>query len=210
MLTWRGRKAVERDLVAARQALETARRQLDDDRRQLVITVSHELRTPLTLIQGAASTLATHWDRLAEHERLDLIDAIATNVASLDTSILHFIDVGELERGEKVLRCDEVTLQPLLDDVLMKLAPVVAGHPIHAQFQSATVWGDRDAIGHMLELLLANAVRFSSLASPIHVRARVVAEGVEIAVIDRGIGIARVIWPRCSSRSGGPTPASRA
>jgi signal transduction histidine kinase len=186
---WRGRKAVERELVAARQALENDRRELEEARRRLVTTVSHELRTPLTLIQGVVDTLATHWDRLAEHERLDLIDVIASNVSSLDASILHFIDVGQLARGARPLRVEHVALQPVVDAVLVKLAVVLGGHPVHVQLDVDDAWADRDAVARIVELLLANAVRFSELASPIHIRARAVAEGVELVVIDRGIGI---------------------
>ena len=154
------------------------------------MTVSHELRTPLTVIQGIVNTLATHWDRLGEAERLDMIDVIASNVSSLDASILHFIDVGRLERGETVLHLGDVPVQPLVESVIAKLAPLLAGYAVSTQFDVDTVWADKDAAARILELLLSNAVRFSPLATPIFVRAKPVDEGVELIVIDRGMGIA--------------------
>jgi signal transduction histidine kinase len=196
MLTWRGRREVERDLHAARRDLEEARRRLEDDRRRLVMTVSHELRTPLTLIQGLADTLATQWDQLAESERMELIDVIGSNAASLDASILHFIDIGQLERGEKALRVDHVALGPIVDGVLVKLAPTLGGHPVHVHLDTDAVWGDGEAIGRMLELLLVNAARFSTLATPISIRAAVVGDDVELVVTDRGMGIAPRHLPR--------------
>jgi len=186
----RGRKQLERELTEARAALAAAREQADDDRRRLVMTVSHELRTPLTVIQGIVNTLETHWVQMAESERMDMIDVIATNVSSLDASILHFIDVGKLERGETTLHLAEVPLQPVVDAVLAKLAPVLGGYSVRAQLDVPTAWGDRDAISRMLELLISNAARFSPLATPIFVRAKPVDEGTELAVIDRGMGIA--------------------
>lgn len=187
---WRGRRAAERELTAAREELDDARRRIDEDRRRLVMTVSHELRTPLTVIQGVVNTLATHWPNLSEAQRLDMIDVIASNVASLDASILHFIDVGQLERGETVLHLADVPLQPLVDGVVAKLAPLLAGYPVRTQLEVETVWADKDALARILELLLSNAARFSPLTSPIFLRAREIDSEVEIAVIDRGMGIA--------------------
>jgi signal transduction histidine kinase len=187
----RGRRAAEQDLIAAREELEEARRRMDEDRRRLVMTVSHELRTPLTVIQGVVNTLATHWEKLGEAERLDMIDVVAANVASLDASILHFIDVGQLERGETTLHLTEVPLQPLIDGVVAKLAPLLAGYSVRTQVDVETAWTDKDALARILELLLSNAVRFSPLATPIHVRAKPAEDdGVELVVIDRGMGIA--------------------
>ena len=187
-MAWRARK--QRELDAARAEVDEARRALDEERRRLVTTVSHELRTPLTLIQGVANTLASRWDRVTEAQRLDMIDVIASNVASLDASILHFIDAGALERGETALHLEHVALQPLIDQVTSKLAAVLAGYPLRVSLEVQSAWADRAALARIVELLLSNAARFSSLASPIHLRVYPVADGVEVAVSDRGIGIA--------------------
>src|SRR4051812_45123544 len=138
-----GRAGPRATLAAAESSLEAARVQLEEDRRRLVMTVSHELRTPLTVVQGIVTTLATHWTALSEPQRLDLIDTITTNVASLDASILHFIDVARLERGEAVLHLSDVDLAPLVDGVLSKLAPVIAGHSVRTQLDVTTAWADR-------------------------------------------------------------------
>jgi signal transduction histidine kinase len=185
-----GRAGPRATLAAAESSLEAARAQLEDDRRRLVMTVSHELRTPLTVVQGIVNTLATHWTALSEGQRLDLIDTITTNVSSLDASILHFIDVAKLERGETVLRPTDVDLAPLVDGVLTKLAPIIVGHTVRTQLDITTAWADRDALARILELLLSNAVRFSPIATTIYVRARPADDdGIDLAVVDRGAGI---------------------
>jgi signal transduction histidine kinase len=53
------------------------------------------------------------------------------------------------------------------------------------------IWADPEALGRILELLLANAVRFAPLATLVAVRATRGADaGVALSVSDRGPGIA--------------------
>jgi signal transduction histidine kinase len=190
-VAWKSRKVLKRELAEAREQLGASTTALDDDRRRLVMHVSHELRTPLTVIQGIVNTLATHWDALTEPQRLDLIDTIATNVASLDASILHFIDVAQLERGETALHLSDVELAPVIDAAVNKLAPLVAGHTVRRQLEVDTAWADRDALSRILELLVSNAARFSPLATTIYIRARPGDHGgIDLAVVDQGGGIA--------------------
>jgi signal transduction histidine kinase len=195
LAVWRafhvGRSRARTELAELRAELETARLALDEDRRQMVTTVSHELRTPLTIVQGIVNTLSTHWTKLSEPARLDLIDTIADNVASLDSSILHFIDVARLERGEVRIHVTDVPVHDVVDSVLAKLGPVLAGYSVRTQIDIDTVRADRDAVARIFELLLSNATRFSPLASSIVVRARRVDDdSIDLAVIDRGMGIA--------------------
>jgi signal transduction histidine kinase len=178
--------ALEGD-AAAREEAE----QLRAFREEIVTTVSHELRTPLTVIQGLTSVLNTRWDVLPETRKLDLIDSINLNVSSLDASILHFVDAGRLVRGEYTLTLALITLKDVTDPVLAKLAGVLAGHELQVDLPDEPVWADAEALGRILELLLANAARFSPLSTRITVRAtRGVDASLVLSVGDRGAGIA--------------------
>jgi signal transduction histidine kinase len=187
VLGW-ARWALPRYTAASARAEEAAR-DLDEFREQIVITVSHEVRTPLTVIQGLVSTLVRRWDALSEPERLDLMDSLALNVASLDTSILHFVDASRIARGQFPMTIEPVDLASVLADVQSKLSTILAGHGVHVTLDAKTVCADREALARVLEHLLSNAVRFSLVGKPIFVRA-VPRDGyVEIAVTDRGAGI---------------------
>jgi signal transduction histidine kinase len=178
--------ALEGD-AAARQEAE----QLRAFRHEIVTTVSHELRTPLTVIQGLTSVLNSRWDVLPETRKLDLIDSIHLNVASLDASILHFVDAGRLVRGEYRLAPQVVSLREIVDPVMAKLGGVLAGHEVQIDVPDEGIWADPEALGRILELLLANAARFAPLATLVAVRATRGADaGVALSVSDRGPGIA--------------------
>lgn len=188
-----GRHAQE-ELVAERATLEELKE-------QVVTTVSHELRTPLTIIQGLTSTLVSRWDALPETRRLDLIDSLGVNIASLDASVLHFLDAGRLSKGGWEVRPKVVKIEPLLEQVVSKLEPILAGHDVQRRLEDQEVWADPEALARMLELLLVNACRFSPPAGSITIRvAGSRALGWEISVADRGQGISPGDLPKVFDR----------
>jgi signal transduction histidine kinase len=158
-------------------------------RKEMVTTVSHELRTPLTIIQGAMATLSRRWDVLTEPERLDLVDVLIDNVASLDSSILHFVDAARLERGEFVLNPEWVDVTQTVARIRTKLTTVLSGHEVQLELNVNRVWADAPSFGRIAEHLLVNAVRFSPIGLPIRVRTELQGAEVLFSVTDRGPGI---------------------
>ena len=173
----------------AADAEAAATQRFDDLRRELVTTVSHELRTPLTLIQGLVDTLAARWDRPSEGERMDLGDDLALNVASLDASVLHFIDAARVARGEVMVEHEWVELAPLVRRVQSKLESALGGRNVQVNLVAERAWGDPEAVARIVELLLANAARFSPLGSGITVGSRERPGVTLISVTDQGQGI---------------------
>ncbi|MBV8690378.1 MAG: HAMP domain-containing histidine kinase [Actinobacteria bacterium] len=185
-----GRRSALAAGEAAEQRAAEREQEVDRLRAELVVTVGHELRTPLTVIQGLVTLLSRHWTTLAEPKKLDLIDDLAFNVSSLDSSILHFIDAARIERGEVTLSCTEVELAPVVEEMRTKLASVIAGYDLQVKLEAPTAWCDRESVGRILELLVANATRFSPLASRIVVRSRAHTDATVLTVTDQGQGIA--------------------
>lgn len=174
---------------AARGAAAQAA-QLDAARHLLVRNVSHELRTPLTVIQGLLTTLFQRWDSLTEPQRLDLIDAASVNVASLDASVLHFIDAGEIERDEVEVAIEQVDLAATVEQVRHKLSVALSGYDLQTHLEVDAIESDPKLVARILELFVENAARFSPVGSPVVVNARRHGPLVELSVMDRGRGIA--------------------
>lgn len=205
---WVGRAAGEEMARAGRQVVELRR-----IRAEMVTTVSHELRTPLTVIQGATATLSRRWDVLSEGERLDLVDVLAENVASLDASIMHFADAGRLERGEVVLAPQWVPVRDALSAAMNRRAAALAGHDIRLDLGVEAVWADPVALERIAEHLLLNAARFSAVGLPINVRLTSGRGEVTLTVADQGQGIAprllATIWEPLQRGDVGDTGVSR-
>jgi signal transduction histidine kinase len=179
----------------------------------MVTTVSHELRTPLTVIQGAVATLSRRWDLLSEAERMDLVDVLVDNVASLDASILHFADAGRLERGTFAIAPEWIELGPIVSKVQAKLASALAGYDVRTEIEPGKIWADPAAVARVIEHLLVNAARFSPIGTPVRVRATREGDTVVLSVADRGSGIpARLqsrVWLPLERGDVGETGVSR-
>jgi signal transduction histidine kinase len=184
-----GRRSAMAAIAEAEERAAARELEVDRLRAEIVVTVGHELRTPLTVIQGLVSFLSRHWTALPEAKRLDLIDDLALNVSSLDSSLLHFIDAARIERGEVALRRQEVELAPVIEEVRSKLSSVLAGYDLQVKLETPTAWCDREEVGRILELLIGNAARFSPLASRIVVRSRNHVDASVLTVTDQGQGI---------------------
>jgi signal transduction histidine kinase len=182
--------------AAAAAAEREAAERYDALRRELITTVSHELRTPLTLIQGLVDTLASRWTRISEGDRMDLVDDLALNVASLDASVLHFIDASRLARDEVDIESEWIELEPLMAGAQSKLESALGGRTVQVALGAQRAWGDPEAVTRMVELLLSNAARFSAVGSAITVGSREMAGATVISVTDQGQGIAHKNLPK--------------
>lgn len=205
---WVGRGAAEEMVRAERQVVELRR-----IRTEMVTTVSHELRTPLTVIQGATATLSRRWDVLSEGERLDLVDVLAENVASLDASIMHFADAARLERGEVILAPQWVPVRDALSAAMNRRAAALAGHDVRLDLGVDSVWADPVALQRIAEHLLLNAARFSAVGLPINVRVTAGLGEATLTVADQGQGIAprllATVWEPLQRGDVGDTGVSR-
>jgi signal transduction histidine kinase len=121
---------------------------------------------------------------------MDLVDDLALNVASLDASVLHFIDAARLARDEVGIVGEWVELGPVVARVRSKLESALGGRNVQASLDAERVWGDPEGVARMVELLLANAARFTPLGAGITVGARKQPGVTLISVTDQGQGIA--------------------
>jgi PAS domain S-box-containing protein len=190
-----------RELRLAVRALEDAGRRKDN----FLANVSHELRTPLVTVLGYADLL--------EKERLGPISPRQRTALQVITSsgrrLKGFIEeLLELERHELTkgsLVCAPFDVGGVLTQAVLALAPRFAerGVRLRARVARGTpqVWGDRERVMQVIGNLLANAERYSPSGKAVRVAAARIRPGrIEVAVSDRGAGIAEEHLPHIFER----------
>jgi len=81
-----------------REALEQ-QKALNELRSRFVAMTSHEFRTPLAAILSAEELLRHYGDRLPQHDRVDVLDSIATGVLRMSRMIDRVLLLGKADAG---------------------------------------------------------------------------------------------------------------
>ncbi len=170
---------------AAADALEASNAVKD----QFLGLVSHELRTPVTTIFGNARLLQSRGTELDEDVREAMIADIATDADRLHAIIENLLHLTRLGSGTE----PDLEPQVLVRVLVRSVASFGSRHPDRTIEIVGTppviVDADETYLGLLLENLLANAVKYSPPDTLIEVRLTELDGEIEVAVLDRGIGI---------------------
>jgi signal transduction histidine kinase len=160
--------------------------------RELLANVSHELRTPLARIRVALD-LAAEGD--AEAAR-DALANISTDWGDLDRLVEDVLaaarlDLGSAEPGGFPLRRDQVNVADLAAAALARTQVVYPNEPLSVDIESdlPLIEGDGALLRRVIDNLIDNAHKYSEPETPITLRMRRDGDGVQITIIDRGMGI---------------------
>ncbi|HEX6346730.1 sensor histidine kinase [Umezawaea sp.] len=164
---------------------------LEATRRDFVANVSHELKTPV----GALALLAEAvLDAVDDEEQVRRFSAkIMQEATRLGTLVTELIALSRLQGAEKLPELTAVEVDTVVSEALgrSRLGAESAGIEISSDEPAGlVVEGDRMLLVTALSNLLDNAVAYSPPGSPVSISRRLVDGFVEIAVTDRGIGIA--------------------
>ena len=164
---------------------------LEATRRDFVANVSHELKTPVGAMALLAEAVLDAADDPAEVRRFSTkIINEATRLGSLVTEL---IALSRLQGAERLPELATVAVDAVVREALSRsrLAAESAGIEIAVDEPSGLlVDGDRMLLVTALANLVDNAIAYSAPGSPVSVSRRLSGGMVEVAVTDRGIGIA--------------------
>lgn len=161
----------------AEAAREGALQQRTESMRSALLSaVSHDLRTPLATITGAATTLRDEGSRLAPTERLELLDAIASEAFRLERLVSSLLDMSRVEAGALVLRREWLPVEEVFGSALGRVEERLAPRPVSVRVapQFPLLYVDPVMIEQVLVNLLENVARYTPPSSPVELSARVV------------------------------------
>ena len=164
---------------------------LEATRRDFVANVSHELKTPVGAMALLAEAVLDSSDDPDAVRRFT--GKILHEATRLGTLVTELIALSRLQGAERLPELNTVEVDAVVREALgrSRLAMESTGISITTDAESGLlVSGDRTLLVTALSNLLENAVAYSPPGSPVSVSRRLLDGFVEIAVTDRGIGIA--------------------
>jgi two-component system sensor histidine kinase SenX3 len=164
---------------------------LEATRRDFVANVSHELKTPVGAIALLTEAVLDAAEDTEEVRRFGT--KILRESTRLGTLVTELIALSRLQGAERLPDLNVVEVDAVVREALgrTKLSAESAEITVTTDAPSGLlVEADRTLLVTALSNLLENAVAYSSAGSPVSISRRLVDGGVEMAVTDRGIGIA--------------------
>ncbi|MGH9189100.1 MAG: ATP-binding protein [Acidimicrobiales bacterium] len=164
---------------------------------EVISTVSHELRSPLTSVKGYTSLLINRWDRLADPQKLMMLEQVQHDADRVTRLVGELLDISRLETGRLTLRCQMVDLVALVGRVLDKVRMMEPELAVEVVFPEnfPEVYADPDKIEQVLTNLVENAAKYAD-PQGMRVVGAIGDREVSLAVVDKGAGIPASDLPR--------------
>jgi two-component system sensor histidine kinase SenX3 len=176
-------------VVDAEDTSEAVR--LEATRRDFVANVSHELKTPVGAVGLLAEAVLDAADDPDEVRRFGT--KILKESTRLGALVTELIALSRLTGAERLPELAVVDVDEVVDEALSRCRLVAESTGIGITVDAPSglqVDGDQTLLVTALSNLLDNAIAYSPPHTPVSVSRRRVGDVVEIAVTDRGIGIA--------------------
>jgi len=161
---------------------------------EFLANMSHELRTPLNAIIGFSEVLSQKMFGELTADQEEFVKDIHESGKHLLALINDILDLSKVEAGRMELDTSEFDLPSAIDNAmtLVKERATRQGARLAATIDPRLVdfRADERKFKQIMLNLLSNAVKFTPAGGQIHVGAKAVEGGVQIAITDTGVGIA--------------------
>ena len=174
----------------AQQAKEDAQSQ--SLRNTLLTSISHDYRTPLANLMGAASVIHDQAARLSTDKVAALAQTVIDEAQHLNRMTTNTLQLARLDAAPLQIKKDWESLQEILGSVLAK------ARQRHPQREMAVVVPEGLPLIHcdaillvqLFDNLIENAIKYSPDDTPIDIQVQTKSSGLEVRVMDQGVGIA--------------------
>lgn len=188
------RSRAEAEMSRAKEAAETSERV----KSEFIATLSHELRTPLSVILGYVELLLDEEFDSTPVQRQEVLERIRQNSSQLLELISGLLDLSRIEANRLPVEFRPVGVSDLLRTIERETLGLRSQSNLDFVWQIdenlPLVCTDPAKLKVVIKNLIGNAIKFTS-EGRITVETQPHAGGVEIRVVDTGIGISQDSLP---------------
>jgi signal transduction histidine kinase len=183
------------DKVASSEASLSGEREVGELREQFIAVLGHDLRNPLAAIDSGTKLLLRETQSQKAQTILTLMQGSVQRMSRLIENVLDFAR-GRLGGGFE-LRREDVTLGPVLAQVVAELQAAIPGREIVTRFDlPAAINCDRMRVAQLFSNLLGNALTHGSSATPVIAEATIADGTFVLSVANTGAEIPADALPR--------------
>lgn len=164
---------------------------MEESRKNDFITIaSHELKTPLTTLKAYVQLLLARAGMDTTSFRMDALIRMEKQANKMSMMIQNLLNNALLLDGKFDLVVERFDIKELLLEVTGDAKALSHTHEIILKdCEHIFVSADRDKIGHVLENLISNAIKYSPVGSAITIGCKMGENKLQVSVSDSGVGI---------------------
>ncbi len=171
----------------------------EEDELDFISFAAHELRGPITVIRGYLDVLHEELHPVLERDQAELMERLIVTSNRLSSYVNNILNAAKYDRKHLRLHLSEERItdiyKTISDDMQLRASAQNRLLVIDIPDTLPTVAADNNAVGEVLGNLIDNAIKYSNEGGLVHVTAHATPGFVEVAVIDRGIGIPVSVMP---------------
>lgn len=169
-------------------------RRLAAVKNEFISNITHELKTPIATVSVAIEALK-NFNALQDPQRTkEYLDISGQELQRLSLLVDKVLRLSMFEKHQVTVNKEPVDIKQLVEEVAASLRLQFekneAQFSVQAEGQQFIVMADRMHITSVIYNLLDNALKYSANNPTIEVLLKEMNDGVELAVVDNGIGIA--------------------
>jgi signal transduction histidine kinase/CheY-like chemotaxis protein/HAMP domain-containing protein len=183
------------ELVEQNTELEIQKQQIDEANRlksQFLSSMSHELRTPLNSVIALSGVLYKQLKNQISDEEYSYLEIIGRNGRNLLNLINDILDLSRIEAGKTELQYSTFSLPEMVQQILNSLQTPIRDKNLvlttTTDQEMPLITSDEDKYHHILQNIIANAVKFTDTGS-IEIHLQFLGAEVSVKIKDTGIGI---------------------
>ncbi|WP_099050975.1 sensor histidine kinase [Mycobacterium asiaticum] len=164
---------------------------MEATRRDFVANVSHELKTPVGAMALLAEALLASTDDTETVRRF--AEKVLIEANRLGDMVAELIELSRLQGAERLSNVTDVDIDTVVSEAIARHKVAAENAEIEVRTDDPSglqVPGDQTLLVTALANLVSNAIAYSPRGSLVSISRRRRGDNVEIAVTDRGIGIA--------------------
>jgi PAS domain S-box-containing protein len=159
--------------------------------REFLSVAAHEIRHPITLIMGYAETLGEEMGTGQPDSIREIILAIDASSRRLTHLAGELLDISRIEQGRFPIEVGQGHLDEILRVAVEEMRQRYGDREFSLQAggECPLTLLDDERIHQLMVILLENAANFSEPATLVEVEVEWLERGVQVSVLDRGIGV---------------------
>ncbi|RZL50671.1 MAG: PAS domain S-box protein [Pedobacter sp.] len=179
----------------------TVQKQDEQRKNDFIAMVSHELKTPLTSLTGYTQMLLRTARKEIDEAKIGLLGKMERQLKKMAVMIDGFLNISRLEAGKIQMEVQRFDLALLIAEIGEEFYAITKSHQLlFSEMEVIWVNADRDKIGHVVNNLIANAIKYSPSGSDIMVNCEIKNRKAEFSISDKGIGVSAQDLPRLFDR----------